>query len=56
MHATTSDPFELAKFLIEVNGIDGAIKIARNNGWNAVLCQCLALKPALTPEQESTVH
>lgn len=56
MPGDTRDPFALAKFLIELNGIDRAIEIARANGWRSVLAQCLVLKPALTEQQAATVH
>lgn len=47
------DPFELTKELIEVNGIEGAIEIARENCWQGVLAQCLALAPVLTEAQRA---
>ncbi|MDP6352472.1 MAG: hypothetical protein QF926_00630 [Alphaproteobacteria bacterium] len=52
METQQTDPFELTKQLIEHNGLDGAIEIARRNCWDGVLAQCLALAPALDEHRE----
>ena len=57
METQQTDPFELTKQLIEHNGLDAAIEIARRNCWDGVLAQCLALAPALgTEHQPSGMH